>query len=52
MVVLTLVLLGASFFALSYNYTLAEKRSELEDRAEVMAELSVDYVREEPSPGI
>ena len=34
MVALTLVLLGASFFSLTYSYIMTEKRSELKDRAE------------------
>ena len=37
MVVLTLVLLGTSFFALTYSYIMAENRSKLEDKAKVMA---------------
>ena len=34
MVLLTLALLGVSFYALSYNYTLSEKRQEMRDRAD------------------
>ena len=41
MVALTLVLLGASFFALTYSYIMTEKRSELKDRAEIIAQLAV-----------
>ena len=42
MVALTLVLLGASFFALTYSYIVTEKRSELKDRAEIIAQLALD----------
>ncbi len=42
MVALTLVLLGTSFFALSYSYTVSQKRSELEDNAGVIAQMAVD----------
>ncbi len=42
MVALTLVLLGASFFALTYSYIMTEKRSELKDRAEIIAQLALD----------
>lgn len=41
MVALTLVLLGASFFALTYSYIMSEKRGELEDKAEVIAQMAV-----------
>ena len=41
MVALTLVLLGASFFALTYSYIMSEKRGELEDKAEVITQLAV-----------
>ena len=43
MVLLTMLLLGVSFFALSYNYTVSEKRQEMQDRAVLVAQLSVDY---------
>ena len=43
MVVLTMALLGVSFYALSYNYTVSEKRQEMRDRAVLVAQLSVDY---------
>ena len=33
MVMLTLLLLGVSFFALSYNYNFTERRDELQERA-------------------
>ena len=42
MVALTLVLLGASFFSLTYSYIMTEKRSELKDRAEVIAQIALD----------
>ena len=41
MVALTLVLLGTSFFALTYSYIISEKRGELEDKAQVIAQLAV-----------
>lgn len=40
MVALTLLLLGASFFALTYSYIMAEKRSELEDKAKIIAQMA------------
>jgi signal transduction histidine kinase len=43
MVVLTMALLGVSFYALSYNYTVSEKRQEMRDRAVLVAQLSVGY---------
>ena len=42
MVALTLVLLGASFFSLTYSYIMSEKRSELKDRAEIIAQMALD----------
>ena len=42
MVALTLVLLGASFFSLTYSYIMTEKRSELKDRAEIIAQMALD----------
>ncbi|MBD5162944.1 MAG: HAMP domain-containing histidine kinase [Oscillibacter sp.] len=42
MVALTLVLLGASFFSLTYSYIITEKRSELKDRAEIIAQMALD----------
>ena len=42
MVVLTMALLGVSFYALSYNYTVSEKRQEMPDRAVLVAPLTVD----------
>ena len=44
MVLLTLLLLGVSFFALSYRSTTITKRSEMRTRAELIAQLSADYL--------
>jgi len=44
MVLLTLGLLGASFFALSYNYARSQKTEEIENKANVMSQLSVSYL--------
>lgn len=44
MVLLTLALLGASFYALSYSYTLNEKRREMAQRAQLIAQLSAEYL--------
>ncbi len=44
MVLLTLFLLGVSFYTLSYNYTVKEKRSEMEDRADLIARMSAPYL--------
>ena len=38
LVALTLVLLGTSFFTLTYSYIVAEKRVELEEKAEIIAQ--------------
>ena len=43
MVVLTLFLLGTSFFALTYNYIMREKQSEMQEKAELVAQLSSSY---------
>ena len=43
-VMLTLFLLGASFFSLSYNYAREQKSEEIESRARVMSQLSVSYL--------
>ena len=40
MVALTLVLLGTSFFALTYSYIMTEKRNELEDKAHMIAQMA------------
>ena len=47
MVVLTLVLLGTSFFALTYSYLMSENRSDLEEKAEIMAEKAEESGRAE-----
>ena len=44
MVMLTLILLGASFFSLSYNYARNQKSDELVAKAQVMGQLSVSYL--------
>ena len=44
MVLLTMLLLGVSFFALSYNYTVSEKRDEMNERAKLMASVSVPFL--------
>ena len=44
MVLLTLALLGLSFFALSYHYARGQKTAELMDKADVMSRLSVSYL--------
>lgn len=46
MVLLTLALLGTSFFALSYNYIRQEKSDELQGKAEIVAEMSAGYLRD------
>ena len=43
MVLLTLLLLGVSFFTLSYGTTTADKRGEMRTRAELIAQVSADY---------
>ncbi len=43
MVLLTLLLLGTSFFTLTYTYMMTEKRDELQEKAELMAELTATY---------
>ena len=44
MVLLTLSLLGASFFALSFNYARNQRSDEIENTARVMSQLSVSYL--------
>ena len=44
MVLLTLLLLGVSFFCLSYNYARNQKSEEINSRAAVMSRLSVSYL--------
>ena len=41
---LTLLLLGASFYALSYNYLVGEKRDEMKMRAQLIVQLTSDYI--------
>ena len=43
MVLLTLLLLGAAFIALSRNQTMVLRRAEMRDRARLIAQLSADY---------
>ena len=43
-VLLTLFLLGASFFSLSYHYTKNQKEADIQSRAKVMSQLSVSYL--------
>ena len=47
LVALTLVLLGTSFFALTYSYILSSKQSELEDKARIMAVKAEELVKEQ-----
>lgn len=47
LVALTLVLLGTSFFALSYTYIMEEQREELEDKARIIAVKAEEMVREQ-----
>ena len=44
MVLLTLLLLGVSFFSLSYNYAREQELDEIKSRAVVMSNLSVNYL--------
>ncbi len=44
MVLLTLLLLGVSFFSLSYNYAREQELDEIKSRAVVMSSLSVNYL--------
>ena len=44
MVLLTLMLLGASFGSLSYNYARSQKSGEIRTKAVVMSQLSVNYL--------
>ncbi len=47
MVLLTMLLLGVSFFALSYGTTAAEKRGEMRTRAELIAQMAATYLTAE-----
>ena len=44
MVLLTMLLLGVSFFTLSYGTTAAEKRGEMRTRAELIAQMAATYL--------
>ena len=44
MVMVTLGLLGASFFALSYNYARNQRSEEIKSMANVISQLSVSYL--------
>ncbi len=44
MVALTLFLLGTSFFSLTYNFIMQEKKSEMQEKAELVAQLSSSYL--------
>ena len=46
MVLLTLALLGAAFFSLSYSYARGERTQELQEKARVVAVYSRDYLDE------
>ena len=52
MVMLTLLLLGISFFTLSYGTTTADKRGEMRTRAELIAQVSADYFTAAGDTGI
>mgnify|MGYP005809672835 CR=1 FL=1 len=43
MVLLTLLLLGTSFFTLSYTYLMSEKQQELQEKAQMVADLTQAY---------
>ena len=45
MVMLTLFLLGASFFSLSYNYARSQKSQELGEKAQMVAQIASGYLR-------
>ena len=45
MVMLTLFLLGASFFSLSYNYARSQKSEELGEKAQMVAQIASGYLR-------
>ncbi len=49
MVLLTMLLLGMAFFALSYTTNVSEKRQEMRQRAELVAQMSADYLTAETS---
>lgn len=47
LVLLTMALLGVAFYAVSYNYTVNENRSEMRERANLVGHLSREYLRNE-----
>ena len=47
MVLLTMLLLGMAFFALSYTTNVSEKRQEMRERAELIAQMSAEYLTAE-----
>lgn len=47
-VMLTLVLLGASFFSLSYNYARDQKSEELESKAQMVSQMAANYLEGYP----
>ena len=49
MVLLTLFLLGASFFSLSYNYAKNQEQDELRIRVQTVSQLAVGYLENDPS---
>ena len=49
MVLLTLFLLGASFFSLSYNYARIQERDELRQRVQMVARLAAGYLENDPA---
>lgn len=49
MVLLTLFLLGASFFSLSYNYAKSQEQDELRVRVQTVAQLAVGYLENDPN---
>ncbi len=51
-VLLTLMLLGASFFALSYNYALDERSGEMKSKAEVVSRMVASYVADGSLSGL
>ena len=47
MVLLTMLLLGMAFFALSYTTNVSEKRQEMRQRAELISQMSAEYLAAE-----
>lgn len=47
LVLLTLLLLGASFYGLSYSFTVSERQDEMRSKAELVAKLSIPYLAED-----